>query len=82
MKPCRKSLAKWRTFCSMCGPKFCSMKITQDVRDYANALEAKGIDPNKLGEEIEIQMVDVEAEMQAKSEEFVKSGSELYHKAI
>lgn len=69
-------------FCSMCGPKFCSMKITQDVRDYANALEAKGIDPNKLGEEIEIQMVDVEAEMQAKSEEFVKSGSELYHKAI
>ncbi|WP_419149360.1 phosphomethylpyrimidine synthase ThiC [Pseudoalteromonas 'SMAR'] len=69
-------------FCSMCGPKFCSMKITKDVRDYANALEAKGIDPNKLGEEIEIQMVDVEAEMQAKSEEFVKSGSELYHKAI
>jgi phosphomethylpyrimidine synthase len=27
-------------FCSMCGPKFCSMKITQDVRDYAASLEA------------------------------------------
>ena len=26
-------------FCSMCGPKFCSMKITQDVRDYAAKLE-------------------------------------------
>ncbi|BFU60668.1 MULTISPECIES: phosphomethylpyrimidine synthase ThiC [Rodentibacter] len=28
-------------FCSMCGPKFCSMKITQDVRDYAKELEQK-----------------------------------------
>ncbi|NUZ10495.1 phosphomethylpyrimidine synthase ThiC [Pseudoalteromonas sp. McH1-7] len=69
-------------FCSMCGPKFCSMKITQDVRDYAKALEARGIDPNNVGEEISIKMVDVEAEMKAKSEEFKQSGSELYHKAI
>jgi phosphomethylpyrimidine synthase len=28
-------------FCSMCGPKFCSMKITQDVRDYAATLNDK-----------------------------------------
>ena len=28
-------------FCSMCGPKFCSMKITQDVRDYAATLNEK-----------------------------------------
>ncbi|MGC1828017.1 MAG: phosphomethylpyrimidine synthase, partial [Pseudolabrys sp.] len=28
-------------FCSMCGPKFCSMKITQDVRDYAATLHDK-----------------------------------------
>ncbi len=28
-------------FCSMCGPKFCSMKITQDVRDYAASLNDK-----------------------------------------
>lgn len=32
--------AKVAHFCSMCGPKFCSMKITQDVRDYAASLEA------------------------------------------
>ncbi|BBN82993.1 phosphomethylpyrimidine synthase [Pseudoalteromonas sp. A25] len=69
-------------FCSMCGPKFCSMKITQEVRDYAKDLEAKGIDPNNVGDAIEIKMVDVEAQMQAKSEEFKQSGSELYHKAI
>ncbi|KID59004.1 MULTISPECIES: phosphomethylpyrimidine synthase ThiC [Pseudoalteromonas] len=69
-------------FCSMCGPKFCSMKITQDVRDYAKELEARGIDPNNVGDAIEIKMVDVEAEMKAKSEEFKSSGSEIYHKAI
>ncbi|WP_199776002.1 phosphomethylpyrimidine synthase ThiC [Pseudoalteromonas sp. T1lg10] len=68
-------------FCSMCGPKFCSMKITQEVRDYAKDLEAKGIDPNNLGEEISIRMVDVESEMKAKSAEFKAAGSELYHKA-
>ncbi|WP_244369578.1 phosphomethylpyrimidine synthase ThiC [Pseudoalteromonas xiamenensis] len=67
-------------FCSMCGPKFCSMKITQDVRDFAKSLEAQGIDPNAMGEHIEIKMVDVEAEMKAKSVEFKASGSELYHK--
>ncbi|MFC3034106.1 phosphomethylpyrimidine synthase ThiC [Pseudoalteromonas fenneropenaei] len=67
-------------FCSMCGPKFCSMKITQDVRDYAKSLEAQGIDPNSLGESIEIKMVDVEAEMRAKSDQFKAAGSELYHK--
>ncbi|KZN31560.1 phosphomethylpyrimidine synthase ThiC [Pseudoalteromonas luteoviolacea] len=69
-------------FCSMCGPKFCSMKITQDVRDYAKELEAQGIDPNNVGDAIEIKMIDVEAEMKAKSEEFKSSGSEIYHKAI
>ncbi len=35
MKPCRKSQGKVAHFCSMCGPKFCSMKISQEVRDYA-----------------------------------------------
>jgi phosphomethylpyrimidine synthase len=33
--------AKTAHFCSMCGPKFCSMKITQEVRDFAKAEEAK-----------------------------------------
>ena len=69
-------------FCSMCGPKFCSMKITQEVRDYAKDLEARGIDPNNVGDAIEIKMVDVEAEMKAKSDEFKKTGSEIYHKAF
>ena len=69
-------------FCSMCGPKFCSMKITQEVRDYAKDLEARGIDPNNVGDAIEIKMVDVEAEMQAKSAEFKQTGSEIYHKAV
>jgi phosphomethylpyrimidine synthase len=36
-----KEAHKTAHFCSMCGPKFCSMKITQDVRDYAAALEAR-----------------------------------------
>ncbi|TMO66940.1 phosphomethylpyrimidine synthase ThiC [Pseudoalteromonas citrea] len=69
-------------FCSMCGPKFCSMKITQEVRDYAKDLESRGIDPNNVGDAIEIKMVDVEAEMKAKSEEFKSTGSEIYHKAV
>ena len=69
-------------FCSMCGPKFCSMKITQEVREYAKDLEARGIDPNNVGDAIEIKMVDVEAEMQAKSAEFKQTGSEIYHKAV
>jgi phosphomethylpyrimidine synthase len=36
-----KDSAKVAHFCSMCGPKFCSMKISQEVRDYAHDLEAK-----------------------------------------
>ncbi|MGO2011174.1 MAG: phosphomethylpyrimidine synthase ThiC [Pseudoalteromonas sp.] len=69
-------------FCSMCGPKFCSMKITQEVREYAKDLETRGIDPNNVGDAIEVKMVDVEAEMKTKSDEFKKTGSEIYHKAI
>ncbi|WP_404342384.1 phosphomethylpyrimidine synthase ThiC [Pseudoalteromonas mariniglutinosa] len=69
-------------FCSMCGPKFCSMKITQEVRDYAKDLEARGIDPNNVGDAIEVKMLDVEAEMKAKSDEFKQTGSEIYHKVV
>ncbi|RUM50234.1 MAG: phosphomethylpyrimidine synthase ThiC [Marinomonas sp.] len=54
-------------FCSMCGPKFCSMKITQEVRDYAAGLE-------------KIEAVDVTAEegMQQMSEQFKELGSDVY----
>ncbi len=59
--------AKVAHFCSMCGPQFCSMKITQDVRDFAASLG--------LGEE---QALD--EGMKQKSEEFRESGSEIYIK--
>jgi phosphomethylpyrimidine synthase len=59
--------AKVAHFCSMCGPHFCSMKITQDVRDYA---AAHGMGAEKA----------LEIGMREKSEEFVSSGSELYKK--
>ena len=67
-----KESAKVAHFCSMCGPKFCSMKITQDVRDYA---EAQGM---VLGQADTIRMIDVEAEMAAKSREFIETGAEIY----
>ena len=59
--------AKQAHFCSMCGPHFCSMKITQDVRDYANKL---GINEQEA----------LQKGMQEKSIEFVKKGSEVYQK--
>ncbi len=57
--------AKIAHFCSMCGPKFCSMKITQEVRDYA---------ANKELEEVKA----LEQGMKEKSEEFKEKGSEVY----
>ncbi|MGY3011487.1 hypothetical protein ACVW1M_001579 [Ewingella americana] len=57
-------------FCSMCGPKFCSMKITQEVRDYAATLETQA-------QPIEI----VQTGMAQMSSEFRSRGSELYHPA-
>jgi len=44
--------AKVAHFCSMCGPKFCSMKITQDVREYAASLEEKSVEFRRRGGEI------------------------------
>jgi phosphomethylpyrimidine synthase len=44
--------AKVAHFCSMCGPKFCSMKITQDVRDYAVEMEKKAAEFRESGGEI------------------------------
>jgi phosphomethylpyrimidine synthase len=44
--------AKVAHFCSMCGPKFCSMKITQDVRDYAQEMERKAVEFKESGGEI------------------------------
>jgi phosphomethylpyrimidine synthase len=60
--------AKLAHFCSMCGPHFCSMKITQDVRDYAAKL---GVDESAA----------LEKGMESKAIEFVKKGAEIYSKA-
>ncbi|TCP26735.1 hydroxymethylpyrimidine synthase [Tenacibaculum skagerrakense] len=57
--------AKIAHFCSMCGPKFCSMKITQEVRDYA---AKKEMEEGNVFEE----------GMKEKSEEFKQKGSEVY----
>ena len=72
-----KESAKVAHFCSMCGPKFCSMKITQEVRDFA---AKHGTDISVIGDQDIIKMIDVEAEMKRKSKEFLDKGSELYHK--
>ena len=60
--------AKLAHFCSMCGPHFCSMKISQDVRDFAKAQGISDEDALKKG-------------MEVKAVEFVKRGAEIYHKA-
>jgi phosphomethylpyrimidine synthase len=57
--------AKTAHFCSMCGPHFCSMKITEDVRKYA---EEQGLNGLEL----------VETGMREKAEEFIKTGGEIY----
>ena len=63
-------------FCSMCGPKFCSMKITQEVRDYAAALALK----ESKTDAIAIRVIDeAEQGMKEKSAEFKATGSEIYH---
>ncbi|HEY7111660.1 MAG TPA: phosphomethylpyrimidine synthase ThiC [Thermoanaerobaculia bacterium] len=59
--------AKVAHFCSMCGPHFCSMKITQDVRDYAATL---GVAEDRA----------LARGMEEKSEEFRRDGAEIYRK--
>jgi phosphomethylpyrimidine synthase len=60
-----KESAKVAHFCSMCGPHFCSMKITQDVRDFA---AKQGIAEAEA----------IEKGMEVKAVEFVQKGAELY----
>ena len=60
--------AKVAHFCSMCGPHFCSMKITQDIRDYATNKGIKNIEKA------------VEIGLEEKSKEFIYSGKEIYIK--
>jgi phosphomethylpyrimidine synthase len=57
--------AKTAHFCSMCGPKFCSMKITQDVRDYAERHGLTSVEAIEVG-------------MAQKAHEFVEGGERIY----
>ncbi|WP_447825671.1 phosphomethylpyrimidine synthase ThiC [Aeromonas salmonicida] len=68
-------------FCSMCGPKFCSMKITQDVRDYAASLEAVEVKLVGMDGQQERVVAEVESGMAQMAEAFKEKGSELYHQA-
>ncbi|WP_411993130.1 phosphomethylpyrimidine synthase ThiC [Agarivorans sp. DSG3-1] len=68
--------AKVAHFCSMCGPKFCSMKISQEVRDYANELEVKLLD------EPLADLGFVADGMAEKSAEFRDKGAEIYHSPL
>ena len=63
-----KESGKVAHFCSMCGPSFCSMKISQDVRDFA---AKEGVDEQAA----------LAKGMEQKAAEFVKQGSQLYSKA-
>jgi phosphomethylpyrimidine synthase len=63
-----KDSAKVAHFCSMCGPHFCSMKISQDVRDYATA---KGIEDENEA---------LKQGMDEKSKQFLDEGADIYHK--
>ncbi|HWT13665.1 MAG TPA: phosphomethylpyrimidine synthase ThiC [Allosphingosinicella sp.] len=79
--------AKTAHFCSMCGPKFCSMKITQEVRDFAAARAANSGFPGEsrdleLGERSEAgegaPALSLEAGMVEMSEKFRSAGGEIY----
>jgi len=63
--------AKVAHFCSMCGPKFCSMKISQDIRDAARA-------QNDAGQGSGMSSAEIRAAMEKKADEFRQHGSEIY----
>ena len=65
-----KDAHKVAHFCSMCGPKFCSMKITQDVRDYADGLTDN--------EKQALYPVEAEEGMAQMSEKFKELGGQIY----
>ena len=82
-----KDAHKVAHFCSMCGPKFCSMKITQDVRDYAatlndpahQGLSAEGTQLPSLTDNLGA--LTAEQGMEAMSKKFRDMGSEVYVEA-
>ena len=82
--PCRhdetlpKEAHKLAHFCSMCGPKFCSMEITQQVRDYAAKLnDPSGPHPEE-GAQAPVSKDEIEKGMAEMSEKFRALGGEVY----
>jgi len=63
-----KQAHKVAHFCSMCGPNFCSMKITQEVRDFANQKNVTLDEAMEMG-------------LKKKAKEFKDQGAEIYHSA-
>ena len=63
-----KQSGKVAHFCSMCGPKFCSMKISQEVREYASANTEGNVDKA------------IDEGMAAMAEQYEKQGRKLYRK--
>ena len=70
-----KDAHKTAHFCSMCGPKFCSMKITQNVRDYAKGLDTK--ESATLGTDA-MRAVGIQQEMSEMTQKYKAAGSQLY----
>jgi phosphomethylpyrimidine synthase len=73
-----KEAHKVAHFCSMCGPKFCSMKITQDVRDYAAKLNEAGVELAEETTQIDPDSNGREAGMAQMSKKFREMGGEVY----
>ncbi|MBF0351883.1 MAG: phosphomethylpyrimidine synthase ThiC [SAR324 cluster bacterium] len=68
--------AKVAHFCSMCGPKFCSMKITQEIRDFVASSE--NIAPEEVQLEDSVLPEQLEHKMKEKADEFRATGFRLY----
>jgi phosphomethylpyrimidine synthase len=75
-----KESGKVAHFCSMCGPKFCSMKITQEVREYAAGLESA--QESVVVSEADQQALDdaIKTGMEEMADQYNRTGRQLYHK--
>jgi len=68
-----KEAHKVAHFCSMCGPKFCSMKITQDVRDYAATLNDKEVGMQEMSKKF----LDLGAQVYVEADKMKESNKAL-----
>jgi phosphomethylpyrimidine synthase len=75
-----KESGKVAHFCSMCGPKFCSMKITQEVREYAAGLES--VQESVVVSEADQQALDdaIKSGLEEMADQYNRTGRQLYHK--